>query len=85
MCNLVASYCNDWSCVDVFGINKIPIIVIFVNVPFTRGSGVTLTLNFADAGASPPPISLCPSININIDSLVKCHAFDGDEGGMRGG
>ena len=44
MCKLVASYQDDWDRVDVFGVNKIPIIVIFANVPFASGSGVTLTL-----------------------------------------
>jgi hypothetical protein len=55
VCNLVASYCNDWDCVDVFGVNKISIIMIFANVPFTSGLGVTLTLILPMLGHSPPP------------------------------
>ena len=40
--------------------------------------------NFTNAGTF-PPISLCPSVDIITYSLVKCNAFDGDEGGMRRG
>ena len=75
--NLVASYCDDRDHVDVFGIDKISIILIFENVLFTIGSGVTLNLISPMLGHS-SPISLCPSIGNISDSLMKCHAFGGD-------
>jgi hypothetical protein len=84
VCNLVESYCNDWDHLDIFCIDKIPIIMIFVNVPLTSGSRVTLTQFLPMLGHS-PRISLCPTVSVIIDSLVKCHAFNRDEGGMRGG
>ena len=54
VCNLFALYCNDFNHVDVFGVNKILIILIFANVPFTSGSWVTLTLILPTLGHSPP-------------------------------
>ena len=80
MRNPVALYCNDRDCVDVFGINDNPIIAIFAYVPFTRGSGVTLTLILTSLGHSPPFLYAQVSASVPIPLLNVMHSTR-----MRGG
>ena len=73
MRNPVASYCNDWDRVEVFGINHIPIITIFAYVPFKSSLGVTLTFILATLGHSPPFLHAQASALVPIPLLNVMH------------